>query len=649
MTLDDTPIELFSEDQINYIQGFERLRTSTNELEEAISTLSGIYDSLLDRIEHYVQEEHLPILYEDVMSSPVDSSSILLSTFSFSHVTPQDSFMGNNLQSKIPTLYDIEYPNTTTPVYVMVNNGVATTSSSLLLENVIDLSPYGIKDDISFLYNNNGSLSFSPNIPLNKIYSTTSFSGLPPGTIVRWNGNASLDSSTFFPPSIPWSYPTTSTDTNQFSFPYPYLGYLTGSQTRGSNATISISYIRASGSGSVNYPNCYGYTYFFDKIGSTSCIMTYVTSSSADGWYYNSYHGKNALRFPPGVSVTLMFNTDKTSWFTKHPNEGMLFETSIKLTSFPTSIPANSVMTIPYVFSIMCYENWGEELFQLGFEVSCPSGVMTYNYFIYSYKYFAKTYFRVNAAELGNWVDITILSQDGKLKIFKNNVEVAQTTVYGNVVSTSYTKYATIGGRVYDSPSYWTGDVYIASGMIINFGNKNVYEVDWNKTNNVLYKSHDKFKGMECNAEHVVPKVQYSELYEVLGDTYSTPTDIAAGNFRIPINMTGLHIKGFDTSDPNYNLHSNAGGNTSTKLLGAKWNYTVQSHNHPLTCIVPQYSSGPTTGTLNVNAGNLGGPSSIVTGTGANINSTYTLSLAAGNNIAVTPNISKRYILLTGK
>jgi hypothetical protein len=654
------PINKFTPENNTYVSDFEEMRLLTNEIEEEIVRLRSTYLTLAARFGRYITNAELDGFVQSIMSAPNDITQISIQTFSFTY-TGGSCYLGGNMLAKVPLFTDIAYPTTTTPHNILVKNGAFTAAPSLPIESVLDTStlPY---TDAAFLYNNNGVLTSQRTIPLSTIYGATSFSGLPAGAIIRWNGEAETDSM-FMPPAAAWGYPSSTT---RHTEPLKLNSNIpTNTNLWSGVSTMYVPWTSATptSSGTWTKTNAKSVNWFF---ADTTCYAT-VSFEDQRGTSYTSaeYYSFNYNRWCLAISPLTKMRVDALplSVFDTNGDSGVLFDIGIRFSQTSISLdPNNQTMVVP-LFTYMVYENYGNSAIGVYFYANRnTSGVYSYSLGL-SFHYWASSgpTLPITLEEITQgWIDLTFISQNGKYKIFKNKIEVASGSlrmvapnancsrliIFGN----TYTYSSSTGSEgIFDPVTYsrWSNTFYFSLEKLL-LGTKDIYFLDWNATNNTLFRSKEQFKALPCDREWSVYKGQYPELFAAIGTAYNSNSDNLDGTvFRIPVSSSGMLMRGVDYGAGN---HKNTGLYTSgDNLLSKSPTYLVQSHTHDCTLALPFYTAGNSLSSFNYSS-SVVGTNPIVTGMGSNINSTISLSLSPTDTTSpsVTKNMAERWLLVTG-
>jgi len=179
---------------------------------------------------------------------------------------------------------------------------------------------------------------------------------------------------------------------------------------------------------------------------------------------------------------------------------------------------------------------------------------------------------------------------------------------------------------------------------------KDIYMIDWNSTNNSLFKTKERFTGLELNRDWVVYKGQYPELFSVIGTTYNTAADNADGTvFRIPFDLRNKIIR---MPNAGTTVNSNTARRTNGDAIGSMLNGPlIQSHAHTIIAAAAVKTAGTVTYALPYSTATAD-VTPIVTGSGSVINTASTINLSdmviAGASDEA-PTMSERYFILTGK
>jgi len=652
-TIPQLQISEFAEDSVDYIAAFNSLATTINNIDAAIAALRLTYNSLQERADSYTKFSDLDGVVDSLTSSPINPADISLSALSFSHVTTP-SYLDKNLQTKVPTFLDIEYPTSSIKKYVFVEGGSLQALPGLLFEKVLDTSKF--IEQTGFLINNNGVLEVARTIPFNIIYTAPSSVGLPPGSIAMWNGDST--SSPFMPPVTAWAYPAvTSWTQSPLQFNNALIPMNTNLVSGAASRTVSLKrYVPPLGSINVTFPttvynNWFGFnsgvystTYFTENRGATPTL------------YYGDYYGRRCMRIPTFVKMQSYMDT---THFTNTPTNGLLVEIGLRITSAPV-LNADGNTFMSNIFGVESYEGWGTSVFGLTlYIVRNTSGVYTYTLSFYG-SVFSSANMTISVpvtfAELiGDWLDITCMFQDNRYKIFINKKEVAQGGGIPGVHRTDTSKYFYLQ-NVYAYPSWsfdtnttsvWNSDVCVTIDKFV-YGYKDVYKVDWNKTDNWLFKSNEAFTALAADREWTPFKGQYPALQSLYGTMYNTASDNAAGNiYRLPLDFKGMLLRGRDSgSGVNTNLSHRTLADNNFSRLDA---YLLQSHVHEVTLTKNIIKAGSTT-TVRNHSTNVAGTQPVVNLTDAAINTAKNIVLVDCSTAyrSVTKNMSVTYFLITG-
>jgi len=649
-TIPQLQISEFTEESVDYIAAFNSLATTVNNIDAAIAALRLTYNSLQVRADSYTKFSDLDGVVDSLTSRPINPADISLSALSFSHVTTP-GYLDNNLQTTVPTFLDIEYPASTVKKYVFVENGSLQALSGLLLEKVLDTSKF--IEQTGFLINNNGVLEVARTIPFNIIYAAPSSVGLPPGSILMWNGDST--SSPFMPPTPAWAYPTVTSWTQS---PLQLNSALIPMNTNLVTGTAPRNVVLKRYTPPLETINStFPVTLYNNWFGFNSGVYSTTFFTEARGYtpslYYGDYYGRRCMRIPSFVKLQSFMDT---AHFTNGTANGLLIEIGLRITSAPV-LNADGNAFMANIFGAESYEGWGTSVF--GFTLNAvrnTSGMYTYSLSFYG-SVFSTSPVNIivplTLAELtGNWIDITCMFQDNRYKIFINKKEMAQGAGTPGAHRTDTSKYFYMQ-NVYsylwetNTTSRWNSDVCVTIDKFL-YGYKDVYKVDWNKTDNWLFKSNEAFTALAADREWTPFKGQYPALQSLYGTMYNTASDNAAGNiYRLPLDFKGMLLRGRDSgSGVNTNLSHRTLADNNFSRLDA---YLLQSHVHEVTLTKNIIKAGSTT-TVRNHSTNVAGTQPVVNLTDAAINTAKNIVLVDCSTAyrSVTKNMSVTYFLITG-
>jgi len=655
-TVPPLQIPEFTTDSIDYIAAFNSLIETVNNIDAVIATLRLSHNSLQERASSYTELNDLPAVVNEIVSNPISPSDISLTSLSFAHITTP-SYLDKNLQPVIPTFLDIEYPTSTVPKYVFVENGTLQVLPGLLIERVLDTSKF--VETTGFLINNNGVLDVVRTIPFGMIYASPSSTGLPPGSVIMWNGD--IASSPFMPATSAWTYPAITSWTqsplqlNNALIPLN-TNLVSGTSARNvalTQYTPPFTTVNKSAPISV-YVNWFG---FDSSVYSTVAFSDARGVGYAPSLFYGDYYGRRCLRIPP-FSKMFSYMTN-TQHYTNGPSNGLLIEMGLRITAAP-SLNSDGTTFMSNLFGIESYEGYGTSVFgMILYVVRNTSGVYTYTLTLYGSVFsagYANVPIPLTLTELtGGWIDIAIMFQDNKYKVFINKKETLQGTGVPGLHRTDTSKYFYLN-HSYWYPTYmpetcttsrWSADVCVTFDKFF-YGVKDIYKIDWNRTDNWIFKSNEAYPALAADREWTPFKGQYPSLQGLYGTTYNTAIDNAAGNvFRLPFDFKGMLLRGRDAGsgmNTNLSLRSNADGYFSrldTPLL--------QSHTHSTTLTTNLLKAGAAVISRNYSS-NVAGTHPIVHGLDTAVNTTKNLILLDCSTAykAITKNMSVTYFIVTG-
>jgi len=650
-TIPQLQISEFTEESVDYIAAFNSLATTINNIDAVIAALRLTYDSLQERADSYTKFSDLDGVVDSLISSPINPADISLSALSFSHVTTP-SYLDKNLQTTVPTFSDIEYPTSSVKKYVFVENGSLQALPSLLLEKVLDTSKF--VEQTGFLINNNGALEVAKTIPFSMVYSSPSSTGFPPGSVIMWNGDVA--SSPFMPYSSTWSYPAITSWTqsplqlNSALSPRP-IDLAAGASTR----TIVLKrYGPPLETINQVLPNTVRTNLFGFNSGVYSTIYFSEAGGRTPAAYFGDYFNRSCcLLVPPFVRLQSFF--DSPQHFSNGPSNGLLIEMGLYLTDTPILNSDGTTFTSS-IFSIESYEGYGTSVFGITFTARNISGVYTYilslNGSVFSAGYVSLDIPMTRHEIVMGWTDIVIICEDNKYKVFINNKEKLRGTGTPGSHRPDTTKsfyvqnrYSYIGEA--NSTLRWNAWVCVSFDKFI-YGVKNVYKIDWNRTDNWLFKSNETYTAIAANREWTPFKGQYPALESLYGTMYNTAADNAAGNIcRLPLDFKGMLLRGRDSgSGVNTNLSHRTLADNNFSRLDA---YLLQSHVHEVALTKNIIKAGSTTIVRN-HSTNVAGTQPVVNLTDAAINTAKNIILVDCSTAyrSVTKNMSVTYFLITG-
>jgi len=648
-TIPQLQISEFAEESVDYIAAFNSLATTINNIDAAIAALRLTYNSLQERADSYTKFSDLDGVVDSLTSSPISPADISLSALSFSHVTTP-SYLDKNLQTKVPTFLDIEYPTSSIKKYVFVEGGSLQALPGLLFEKVLDTSKF--IEQTGFLINNNGVLEVARTIPFNIIYTAPSSVGLPPGSIAMWNGDST--SSPFMPPTPAWTYPAVTSWTQS---PLQLNSALIPMNTNLVIGTASRTVSLKKHTSSLETINTsFPVTLYNNWFGFNSSVYSTTSFTEVRGFtptlYYGDYYGRRCMRIPAFVKLQSFMDTVH---FTNAPSNGLLIEMGLRITSAPV-LDADGNTFMAHIFSVESYEGWGAPVFGFTLFVRNTSGAYTYSLTFYGSVFSssnATISVPITLAELtGNWLDITCMFQDNSYKIFINKKEVAQGNGTPGIHRTDTSKYFYMQNTYSylwetNTTSRWNSDVCVTIDKFV-YGYKDVYKVDWNKTDNWLFKSNEAFTALAANREWTPFKGQYPALQSLYGTMYNTSADNATGNiYRLPLDFKGMLLRGRDSgSGVNTNLSHRTLADNNLSRLDA---YILQSHVHEVALTKNIVKAGSTT-TVRNHSTNVAGTQPVVNLTDAVINTAKNIVLVDCSTAyrSVTKNMSVTYFLITG-
>jgi len=652
-------INKFEPSSVTYITDMENMRQDLNDLEAKLIELRGAYTTVAERLSLYPTVDEIPALVSEVKTLPVDITKIQVRMFNTVGV-PSGTYLDYTLNAVTVRLNTLTYPDTATSAYINITDSGISLVSTALFEAVLDTS--ALPDtSMSFLYNNAGVLSTRKEIPISDIYQTPTFSGLPAGVIIPWNNNdPAVDVATFYPVAAPWALPSPSSANRPFLFPNGNCPANTNLLT--GLTTISMPYTSfnggllenksRSGTGkSVNWITHDGSTVqmLVSNYATAANSPSYLTSTMVWGDYY----GKRCFFIQPYTQSQFFF---PPAWNISYGGaSGMMFEFSIRHTqtafTFPNGTFSNYSVLPLYVMS---YESYGTNVLGVYYSISTTDGVTPIFTVNISGMYCSIPTLTITAAEFTSWTKYTVLTQDGKWKLFKNNIEVSSGTTTGTIPDSRVSKIIGLSNNYYyswetDMQSRYYNQVYIAD-IVFTQNFKDIYMIDWNSTNNSLFKTKERFTGLELNRDWVVFKGQYPELFSVIGSTYNTAADNADGTvFRIPFDLRNKIIR---MPNAGTTVNSNTARRTNGDAIGSMLNDPlIQSHAHTITAAAAVKTAGAVTYALPYSTATAD-VTPIVTGSGSVINTASTMNLSdmviAGAS-SDAPNMSERYFILTGK
>lgn len=648
----------YSSPDMDYVDKFNQLLV-INAIDSAIANLRGAHASLADRASIYVRVSDLPNKVEQLKANPISIESLSIKSFSFGYLSG-DGYLDNNLQLKTPSIYDLEYPTTTTQQYVTVAAPAFSAATSVYIENVLDTSGMQFTD-VGILYNSNGTLSVQKTIPLYLIYGSSAYSGFPPGSIVRWNGGYATNGS-WMPPVTGWGYPT---PVSQSSDPFRFNTNIPlNTNLWASTYSTTVSFNSFSG-GAWSYPsktvpaarsvNWFSHdTASYRVVGFDDARGTGYSSPV----YYGDYNGRRCLNLY-AMAKLWVYNTPMTS-FCANPSDGLLFDFGIRFTQASFALDTDNSILYNNPLQIMSYEDYGSNVIYIAFQVHRVNA-STYKYYIELGGMYFSGNVRIECtlAELNaNWCDIALVAQDGKFKVFKNKTEITSGNLTGKMPRSDTSKmiifdngYRYNSEGIWDplSTSRWYGQTLLSIEKIV-YGTKDIYSIDWTRTDNSLYKSKEQFKGLSCDREWTPNRAQYRDLYAAIGNTFNTAADNTDGTiFRLPVNLCGKMLRcvsGSSGVNTNVSLRTN-GDNLLSRLEVP----LLQSHTHVSTTTLQVHTAGNSTMTVNYST-NTAGVDPIVVGMGSTINTSVQFiqdNPTGSTTTAKAKTISEQLFVVTGK
>lgn len=654
-TVPPLQISEFTEDSVDYIAAFNSLIDTINEIDVVIDGLRLVYGSLQERADSYTKSDDLAEIVAEFMSMPIDPTDIALTALSFAHVTTP-SYLNKDLQSTLPTFLDIEYPPSSASKYIFVENGTFQALTGFPIEKVLDTTKFA--ETTGFLINNNGTLEVAKTIPLSMIYSSSSSTGIPPGGVIMWNGDAA--SSPFMPATPAWSYPSiTSWTQSPLQLNNALIPVNTNLVTGTSSRTVVLKrYTPPIETINMTLPT----TVYNNWFGFTSGVYSTTSFSDSRGTgytptlYYGDYYGRRCLRLQPFVKLQSFMDFQH---LTGNPANGLLIETGLRISSAPV-LNSDGTTFQSVLFGVESYEGWGTAVFGITlYVVRNTSGVYSYSLGLFGSVFsssYASLTIPLTLTELtGGWIDVAVLCQDNKYKVFVNKKEVLQGSGTPGTHRTDTSKYFYLQ-NAYLYPSYpsetnttsrWNSDVCITFDKFV-YGFKDVYKVDWNKTDNWLFKSNEAHAALSADREWLPFKGQYPSLQGLYGNTYNTTADNTAGNvYRLPFDFRGMLLRGrSDIAGNNLNLPLRTNNDNFFSRLDS---HLVQSHEHTTTLTTSLLRAGSTTTSRNYST-SVAGTQPVVHGLDTAINTAKSLTLldCSTSYRAITKNMSVTYFIVTG-
>lgn len=634
------------------------MRQELNDLEAQLITLRGVYQTVAERLSLYPTMGEVPGLIADVMALPVDITKIQVRMFNTAGI-PSGTYLDFTLNATTVKLNTLTYPDTTTSAFVNITGSGINMVSTALFEAVLDTSTLP-DTSLSFLYNNAGVLSTRKEIPISDIYQTPTFSGLPAGVILPWNNNdPSVDAAIFYPVAAPWALPTPSLANRPFMFPNSNCPV--NSNLLAGLSTVSIPYTSFNGGVLTNgtRTGLGKSTNWITYNGASVQTLVQITATAANSpsfltptMQWGDYYGKRCFYLQPFMMSQYFFTP---SWHLSYGGaSGMMFEFSIKNTqasfTFPNGVNASYSNSPLY---IMSYENYGSMLIGVYYSIGTADGVTPIVTLNISGMYLTIPSTIISMAEFTSWTKYTVLAQDSKWKLFKNNIEVSSGATTGNIPDSRVSKIIGLNNYYYygmesDNQSRYYNQIYITD-LVFTQNFRDIYSINWNTTGNMLYKSKEKFTGLELNRDWVVFKGQYPELFAVIGTTYNTAADNADGTvFRIPFDLKNKIIR---MPNAGATVNSNNVRRTNGDAIGSSLNTNlIQSHTHTITAAADVRTAGTTTFSLPYSA-STADVTPVVTGSGSVVNSVGAIGLTDTVVAGATdeaPNMAERYFILTG-
>ncbi len=572
-------------DQIFYITPFNELRLSVNELIDLVEELKDGQPSIADRVSDSVQKSDIPAIYNDIKDDPIDMSNVPLSTLTFAGVTPDGSFLGNNLLAKIPSVQDMVFPSSGVSSYVYINNGVLSISPTYETEKVLNFSNTNIgSDPTSFLYNRAGVIGFSTSIPPSA-FGLTSNSGLPPGSIVMACKSHSdtypsygINGGIYYTKDDYTPITTTSSDNNKFSFVSDNVtSNVNTTALLGSAETVSLTLKDKGSDVTVSIPRCQnstGCNYFYNSTPSkNNAILSFEGTTAATP--YTTMYGSTGTRYLvmyKGERATIyLTDPESNSWFTSPVSDGAIFHLYFGIsTTRGYSLP--NIVDLADMISFESFEDgvW-KKILSVGFRFSIESSFTNPNgtvvtgsipferYFIESDFFLTEKLVSLPASFLVNSSvsGVIVIIRDGIMKLFlkDNNLggggegaSISLKSGYSNPSPTS-SKRVVISSPMYNSSTYI--DRITVYGKYVNssggttpsttshmyYGGENPYRyLNMSRTDNYLSRSSTVYRLIPSThpttENFQLPKIKYSELFSVMGDYYTcnylvfTPPDI---------------------------------------------------------------------------------------------------------------------------
>jgi len=652
-------INKFEPANVTYIADMDNMRQELNDLEAQLIALGGVYQTVAERLSLYPTMDEVPDLIADVMAPPIDVTKIQVRMFSTAGI-PSGTYLDFTLNATTVKLNTLTYPDTATSAYVNITGSGVNMVSTALFEAVLDTS--ALPDtSLSFLYNNAGVLSTKGEIPISDIYQTPTFSGLPAGVILPWNNtDPSVDIATFYPVATPWALPAPSSANRPFVFP-------------NSNCPVNSNLLAGLSTVAISYTNLnYGVlengtrtglgksTNWIPYNGASVQTLVQSTATAANSpsfltptILWGDYHGKRCFYLQPFMMSQYYFTP---SWNLGYGGaSGMMFEFSIKNTqasfSFPYSVSASYSYSPLYVMS---YENYGTMIVGVYYSIGTADGVTPVVTLTIDGMYLSIPPMVISMTEFTSWTKYTVLAQDGKWKLFRNNIEISSGTTTGTIPDGRVSKIVGLNNYYRyvlesDNQSRYYNQIYIAD-IVFAQNVKDVYSINWNTPGNMLYMSKEKFTGLELNRDWVVFKGQYPELFAVIGTTYNTVADNADGTvFRIPFDLRNRIIR---MPNAGTTVNSNNVRRTNGDAIGSSLTTNlIQSHTHIITAAAGVKTAGTTTFSLPYST-STADVTPVVTGSGGVINTAGAIGLTDTVVSGATdeaPNMAERYFILTGK